>query len=133
ARLRRTRTYGRGRRRGDLISEHGFDRAAARAERALAMDDRLRELFESATTSVGVEPANGCGLALVAVGGYGRSELSPAIDVDVVLLHDPAFADDDVAGVAQRIWYPLWDDGVLLDHAVRGAQAMHEAADVDIR
>ena len=97
------------------------------------MDDRLRDLFDSAATSMGVQPDNGCGLALVAVGGYGRSELSPASDVDVVLLHDPAFADDVVAAVAQRIWYPLWDDKVLLDHAVRSTRAMHEAADVDVR
>lgn len=116
-----------------LSDEEPRDRAAARLDRALRMDVRLRGLFDSAATSVGVPPENGCGLALVAVGGYGRSELSPASDVDVVLLHDPAIADQIVASIAEQVWYPLWDDGVLLDHAVRGTDAMHGAADVDVR
>ena len=97
------------------------------------MDDRLRRLFDSAAADAGVQPENGCGLALVAVGGYGRSELSPASDVDVVLLHDPAIAGAAVSKVAEAVWYPLWDDGVLLDHAVRSTAAMHEAAAVDVR
>ncbi|UPK76520.1 [protein-PII] uridylyltransferase [Nocardioidaceae bacterium SCSIO 66511] len=109
------------------------ERAAARVDRALQMDARLRGLFESAASGVGLSPSNGCGLALVAVGGYGRSELSPASDVDVVLLHDPGMSAATVAELAERIWYPLWDDAVLLDHAVRSSTAMLDAAAVDVR
>ncbi|UYM04392.1 [protein-PII] uridylyltransferase [Solicola gregarius] len=93
----------------------------------------MRELFDAAATSAGLSPENGCGLALVAVGGYGRSELSPASDVDVVLLHDPRMPSETVAAAAEKVWYPLWDDGVLLDHAVRSTSAMHDAAVVDVR
>jgi [protein-PII] uridylyltransferase len=56
------------------------------------------------------------GAALVAVGGYGRAELSPGSDIDVVLLHDPGV---DVDALAQRIWYPIWDENLKLGHAVR--------------
>ncbi|WP_448318021.1 [protein-PII] uridylyltransferase, partial [Streptomyces sp. CO7] len=69
------------------------------------------------------------GLALVAVGGYGRGELSPRSDLDLLLLHDgsdPAA----VAAVADRLWYPVWDLGLALDHSVRTtAEARRTAAD----
>lgn len=72
-------------------------------------------------------------MALVAVGGYGRSELSPHSDLDVVLLHDPSIGDDLVNEVANSIWYPLWDRGVALDHSVRDTKQMREAAVQDYR
>jgi [protein-PII] uridylyltransferase len=67
------------------------------------------------------------GLALVAVGGYGRSELCPQSDIDLMLLHDrPA----EVASVADRIWYPIWDEGLHLGHTVRTIrQALDLGAD----
>src|ERR1700739_924328 len=56
------------------------------------------------------------GVALVAVGGYGRKELLPGSDLDVLLLHD---GREGIAKIADRIWYPVWDSGARLDHAVR--------------
>lgn len=72
-------------------------------------------------------------MALVAVGGYGRSELSPHSDLDVVLLHDPSIDHDVVNEVANSIWYPLWDKGIALDHSVRDTKQMREAAANDYR
>jgi [protein-PII] uridylyltransferase len=70
------------------------------------------------------------GLALVAVGGYGRAELCPGSDVDVVLLHDGKRDKKELARIAERIWYPLWDEGLKLGHAVRTRkEAMSLAAD----
>jgi [protein-PII] uridylyltransferase len=100
--------------------------ADGRRRRSTAMDRRLRELFAAATD----RPS---GLALVAVGGYGRSELAPHSDVDVVLVHDPGTPTATVARVAERVWYPLWDDGVDLDHAVRDTDQMRGAAAGDLR
>lgn len=48
----------------------------------------------------------------------------------MVLVHD---ADVDVAPVAARVWYPLWDGGVRLDHAVRSLPQVTGAARVDVR
>ncbi|MEN3315919.1 MAG: [protein-PII] uridylyltransferase [Acidimicrobiaceae bacterium] len=55
------------------------------------------------------------GLALVAVGGYGRAELCPQSDIDLMLVHDRR---RDIAAVADRIWYPIWDEGIKLGHSV---------------
>ncbi len=69
-------------------------------------------------------------LALLAVGGYGRAELSPFSDLDVVLVHE---GHRDVAALADAIWYPVWDEGVHLDHSVRRPAEVLEAADGDLR
>jgi len=78
----------------------------AYADRA---DAYLGALFEKATDT-------DQGLALVALGGYGRRELSLQSDLDVLLLHD---GRRDIEAVANAIWYPLWDDGLKLGHGVR--------------
>ena len=73
------------------------------------------------------------GVALVAVGGYGRRELAPHSDLDVVLVHDDGNGRVDVDGVAERVWYPLWDAGVALDHSVRALGDVTAAARSDPR
>ncbi|MDR7087442.1 [protein-PII] uridylyltransferase [Aeromicrobium panaciterrae] len=102
--------------------------AQRRRDRALEADETLRELFAKATADGG-----GSGIVLVAVGGYGRSELSPFSDLDVVLLHEPGLDEDHVRAVAEAIWYPLWNDNVALDHSVRDTVQMREAAATDHR
>ncbi|HEX6419263.1 MAG TPA: [protein-PII] uridylyltransferase [Acidimicrobiales bacterium] len=67
------------------------------------------------------------GVALVAVGGYGRAELSLQSDVDVLLLHA---GRRDIGEVADGVWYPVWDAGLKLGHAVRTVkEALALAAD----
>ncbi|WP_370291448.1 [protein-PII] uridylyltransferase [Nocardioides sp.] len=76
------------------------------------------------------------GSALVAVGGYGRSELAPHSDLDLVLVADDALVDvrgEAWAEVAGRLWAPLWDAGPRLDHSVRSLPEMLAAADGDVR
>ncbi len=67
------------------------------------------------------------GVALVAVGGYGRRELLPGSDLDVVLVHDGTLSASDVSSVADAVFYPMWDSRVPLDHSVR---TLDEAAEV---
>ena len=93
--------------------------AADRARRTAQIDRWLAELL-------GAEP----GVALVAVGGYGRRELLPRSDLDVVLLHG---GRDDIAGIADRIWYPVWDSGAELDHAVRTVPQARRVARTDLK
>ena len=66
----------------------------------------------------------------MAVGGYGRAELAPYSDLDVVLVSD---AGVDVRSVAEQVWYPIWDSGARLDHAVRTVPEMLTAADADLK
>ncbi len=70
------------------------------------------------------------GVALVAVGGYGRSELAPHSDLDVVLVCDDGV---DLGELAHKLWYPLWDSGSKIDHAVRTLPEMLAAAEADLR
>src|SRR5690606_889646 len=75
------------------------------------VDSWLAELLAAAEADLGAG-----GAALVAVGGYGRGELSLQSDIDVVLLHD---GRDDIGALADKVWYPIWDEGLKLGHAVR--------------
>ena len=89
------------------VGHHGRWSAGRRAE---IVDGYLRSLFAA------TEKASG--LALVALGGYGRGALSPGSDVDLLILYDGPNADD-VAALAGRLLYPLWDAGLRVGHAVR--------------
>jgi [protein-PII] uridylyltransferase len=70
------------------------------------------------------------GVALIAGGALGRRELAPGSDLDLVLVHD---GRRDVADVAGRLWYPIWDSGVALDHSVRTAREVSAVADRDLK
>ena len=68
------------------------------------------------------------GVTLVATGGYGRSELCPFSDLDLVLLHDGRID----AAAAQRFWYPMWDAGLKVGHSVRSVRDSLSLADTDM-
>ncbi|WP_201265083.1 [protein-PII] uridylyltransferase [Rhodococcus sp. P1Y] len=75
---------------------------------------------------LGIKPDSG--FAIVAVGGLARRELLPYSDLDLILLHDD-MSHDIVADVADKLWYPLWDAHIKLDHSVRTVpQALQVAA-----
>lgn len=57
------------------------------------------------------------GVALAAVGSLGRREQTPYSDLDLVLLYRKGTAN--VQAIADALWYPIWDSGLLLDHSVR--------------
>lgn len=67
-------------------------------------------------TEAGITPDSG--LAIMAVGGLGRREMLPYSDLDLVLLHED-MDPKRVAEIADRLWYPLWDAHIKLDHSVR--------------
>ncbi|MFE0353169.1 [protein-PII] uridylyltransferase [Streptomyces nigra] len=105
-----------------LLTEGARSGPPRRSALAQLTDDWLTGLF-----AAGAEATRG--VALVAVGGYGRGELSPRSDLDLLLLHDGEDATA-VATLADRIWYPVWDLGLALDHSVRTpAEARKTAAD----
>lgn len=88
-------------------------------------DDWLAGLFDA-----GNEAPRG--VSLVAVGGYGRGELSPRSDLDLLLLHDGS-SPEAVAALADRIWYPVWDLGLALDHSVRTPAEARKTAAEDLK
>ena len=97
--------------------------AAERAARTAAADDLCSKAYDDAD-------GPDTGVALVAVGGFGRGELAPYSDLDVVLVADDAV---DLAELGHTLWYPLWDSGWKLDHSVRSLTEMLSAARSDLR
>lgn len=98
---------------------------------AESLRSALVDLYElwltSKGTEVGITPDSG--LAIMAVGGLGRREMLPYSDLDLVLLHED-MDPQRVAEIADRLWYPLWDAHIKLDHSVRTVpQALKVAAD----
>jgi [protein-PII] uridylyltransferase len=70
------------------------------------------------------------GMALLAVGGYGRRDMCPYSDVDLVLIHRGV---REMREVAEQVWYPIWDARLALDHSVRTVKEALEVADDDLR
>ena len=99
------------------IGHHGRWSAGRRAE---IVDGCLRFLFDPSAPASDV--------ALVALGGYGRSALSPGSDVDLLILHEGPGASE-VVSLAERLLYPLWDAGLRVGHAVRTPAECAEAAE----
>ena len=92
--------------------------------RAAAIDAALADLAGAASAAL-------AGTALVAVGGYGRGDLSPHSDVDLLLV------PGDRAGEARHqalraLLYPLWDAGFQVGHAVRTPKEAVEFARRDL-
>ncbi|WP_248868750.1 [protein-PII] uridylyltransferase [Streptomyces halobius] len=99
-----------------------------RAGLARLTDAWLGALLAGAAGASGVH-----GAALVAVGGYGRGELSPRSDLDLLLLHDGSADAGAVAALADRLWYPVWDLGLELDHSVRTPAEARATAREDLK
>ena len=97
--------------------------AADRAARTAEADQLCSGAYDG---SGGLE----VGAALVAVGGYGRAELAPYSDLDVVLVHDEGV---ELGELGQQVWYPIWDSGAQLDHSVRTLPEMVATAGADVR
>ncbi len=104
-----------------LVADHALRGLAFGAAASAAVDDWLVGLL-------GDEP----GVVLLAVGAYGRRELCPASDLDLVLIHDGR-RGRDVGALADRLWYPIWDSGFRLDHSVRTPNQARVIADDDLK
>ncbi|MFG2192628.1 [protein-PII] uridylyltransferase [Streptomyces sp. NPDC048639] len=91
-------------------------------------DDWLTGLLRRGVRDTGLG-----GVSLVAVGGYGRGELSPRSDLDLLLLHDGSADAAAVASLADRLWYPVWDLGLALDHSVRTPAEARSMAGEDLK
>ena len=77
-------------------------------------DEFIQECFLGAEVA-GVEEL----VSLVALGGYGRQELFPFSDIDLMVLFRQEVGDEDIAKIADAVFYPLWDAGFEVGHGVR--------------
>lgn len=120
-------------------------------KKALAWgEERLRGLFEEGRAAVSLVrarthlvdevlraawsqhiPAETTGLSLAAVGGYGRSELLPASDIDILILHSDAGLGPHQKAL-ERLTAFFWDIGLELGSSVRALSECAGEAKKDI-
>ena len=100
-----------------------------RRERSNESDRFLLSLFNSALGKTG---KNSKGLAIAAVGGYGRGELSPGSDLDIIILHQGQFSQSALSEFVNTLLYPLWDNKSV-DHSVRTRTETRDAAESDLK
>ncbi|HXR68570.1 MAG TPA: [protein-PII] uridylyltransferase, partial [Dermatophilaceae bacterium] len=120
------------RQRLDLADTRGFTAPGAGAARRAAMAKLSRswilEVWSAATDGAHLD-----GVALASVGSLARADAGPLSDFDLVLLHDGrSMSDKDVTSLADRLWYPMWDGGVKLDHSVRTVSQCRSVAAADL-
>ena len=121
--------------RGQLAERHRAGASGSAIVRAYtgAIDRLVRFLFDSATveyTSRYVILDHRC--AVVAQGGYGRFELNPASDIDLLVLY-PWRVNAYVETVAERILYTLWDAGLVVGHASRTVAGCSRLAQQELK
>jgi [protein-PII] uridylyltransferase len=94
----------------------GTSGAATIAARAAALDELVKGLWAQAVER---DSRLGSGIALVAVGGYGRRELFPYSDVDLLFLLDGRTAEKEVKDAIRRVNQEMWDCGIRVSPTTR--------------
>ncbi|MDR3542743.1 MAG: [protein-PII] uridylyltransferase [Desulfocapsaceae bacterium] len=106
------------------LSGHSLLRSHSRL-----VDEYILECFQAAEVAGAAEL-----VSLVALGGYGRQELFPFSDIDLMILYRPAIGEE-VGKITDAILYPLWDSGLDVGHGVRtvGESLQHAGEDFFFR
>ena len=114
-----------------LVAEHA--RARGAAAEAFVRSNRVQPLWRAlthATDQLLSQSMAGAHFTLVAVGGYGRRELFPHSDVDVLLLVPPQAAEKDTKHIVSLL-QRFWDMQVAVSHATRTLEEAVAAAKAD--
>lgn len=106
-------------RRQELVADESLHGVAFSTAYSDLVDEWIRQLLGEEERVV-----------VIAGGALGRRDLAPASDLDLVLVHD---GRKDVAAVADRLWYPIWDAGIALDHSVRTPREAVAVAGDDLK
>jgi [protein-PII] uridylyltransferase len=112
------------------------DGAQVMHEQCFLMDQLIRALYDTVTQEIfpAANPTSGEHLAIVALGGYGRGELAPYSDIDLLFLL-PYKRTPYTEQVVEYLLYLLWDLGLKVGQAVRSVEdcLRHANADMTIR
>lgn len=92
---------------------------------SLAVDEYIINCFQQLDVK-------DCGqdVALVALGGYGRRELFPFSDIDLMILYRPEIRER-IERITDAVLYPLWDTGLEIGHGVRTVEESLAQAEKD--
>jgi [protein-PII] uridylyltransferase len=110
----------------DLRAFHNQGASGLEVEngRSAIIDALISRLFNHAISLYAIRRgAMPAAVSVVALGGYGRSELAPWSDVDIMFLYPTkskaAIVEPFQAHLTQEILYPLWDCGLKVGHSTR--------------
>jgi [protein-PII] uridylyltransferase len=100
---------------------------------ATVMDHLIRHLYGALSVELsGRFSGSTSRLALIAQGGYGRGELNPRSDVDLLFLHSWKVSPL-VASVTEKLLHTLWDAGLQVGHATRSSAECLRLAESDMK
>lgn len=100
-------------------------------EQSFLIDQLVRLAFDHAVTVEFPDPGQAAMISVVAVGGYGRGELSPHSDIDLLFLLG-AKRRAQAEQIVQFILYLLWDLGLKVGHSTRSIDECLKQAKADI-
>ncbi len=110
--------------------EEGMPGGELCKSRSALMDSVLGRLWDRALV-LREDRKSPSGLSLLAVGGYGREELSPFSDIDLLFLHLPGNGKD-LKEWTQALLHPLWDWGLTVGYTVQTPKDSGRAAQKDL-
>ena len=93
----------------------GYDPGAFLSEHTRLIDNLLKGIADTYSVQHSLSRRGFC---LVAIGGYGRSEMAPYSDVDVMVLNQGRPVDE-IELFVKELMYPLWDLGLEVGYSVR--------------
>lgn len=113
---------------GQLYLQQQFDSGSPIEElvyqRASFVDEILNQIWQQ-------HISDDTPVSLIAVGGYGRGELHPYSDIDVLILLDESLSDSPPGSLSSFLTQ-LWDVGLEIGHSVRTIQECRQQAEEDI-
>jgi [protein-PII] uridylyltransferase len=98
---------------------------------ARLIDDVVRALARLVAADAVATSPPPAPFAVVALGGYGRGELHPSSDIDLMVIHDGELAPY-VQRITQELLYTLWDLGLEIGHSVRSLEDCVAMARTDL-
>jgi len=107
------------------VSPHSSPREFLRQHSDM-VDGLVRKVFQKAQTQVSAPS-----VCLIAVGGYGRAELAPYSDVDLLLLYSSS-KKEGLPPLIEKILYPLWDLGLEVSCSSRSISECLRMAQSDL-
>jgi [protein-PII] uridylyltransferase len=100
-----------------------------RRERSDNSDILLADLFRGALRHCAIPEED---ISLSAVGGYGRGELSPGSDLDILFIHS-GLSHDLLSGFIKAMLDPLWKEGRQIDYSIRTRKETRQVAIGDLK
>jgi [protein-PII] uridylyltransferase len=111
--------------RAEIITDNSLIGISACIALSDVTDAWLLDIFNNALEG----EKNKDDIVMLAVGGYGRRELAPHSDLDILLVHKNV---KNIGDIASKMWYPIWDAGLKLGHAVRTPKETLQLCETDL-